>query len=555
MHLRALLVPCLLAGCAGVAPSKARYDLKIIHARVVDGTGAPWFRADVGIRGDEIAFVGDLSDASAARVIDAKDQILSPGFIDLLGQSENAVFVDPRLESKVRQGVTTEITGEGRTSAPLDEAMVKEDLEESPGSKPAAWRTLAQYLTALERNRSAINFGFFVGSANARQIAMGTVARDPTEAELQTMEQVVEGAMRDGAFGMSTSLIYPPAAYSKTEELIRLAKVSARHGGVYFTHLRSEGDSIFEALDEAFRIGREAQLPVNVWHLKIGGRHNWGKMPQIVDRLLEARAQGLDVAANVYPYVASSTVLTALLRPWALEGGYAGLLARLKDPVQRKRIYDEIAGSEASGFFTRVGGGDGVIVSDIPNPALKHLERKRLSEIARELGVDPVEAALRLYEACSSSPDAIYFSMNEDDMRHALRQPFVSVGADSGAVVGRRREKGVHPRGYGTFPRVIGRYARDEKLFSIEEAVRKVTSQAAGRLRLWDRGLVSPGKKADLVVFDPAEIIDRSTYEDPHQMSVGVSTVVVNGVPVLLDGALTGELPGRVLRGPGYRPP
>ncbi|MGQ0505238.1 MAG: N-acyl-D-amino-acid deacylase family protein, partial [Myxococcaceae bacterium] len=493
-----LLMLVLFTGCAqtrvaAVKGAGTRFDVRILNARVVDGTGAPWFRADVGLRGTQIAAIGDLSEAAAALTIDAKDRVLAPGFIDLLGQSEWSVFKDPLLEGKVRQGVTTEISGEGRTRAPLNEAMVEEDRRESPEDKPVSWRTVGDFLHALELNRSAINFGLFIGSANARQIAMGEVARDPTNEELHVMEDVVDRAMQDGAFGMSTSLIYVPAVYSKTEELIRLAKISARYGGLYFTHLRNEGDRILEALDEAFRIGREARCPVNIWHLKVSGKNNWGRMSQVVSRILDARKSGLDVAANVYPYVASGTGLTALVPAWALEGGYEAFLARLKDPVGRRKIAAEIGATDtASGFFSRVGGGDGVLVTSIPNPAFAQYERRRVTEIASMMKVDPVEAILRLLQSSTHTPDAIYFSMNEADLRHALSQPFVSVGADSGAVTLEGRKKGAHPRAYGTFPRVVGRYAR-EGLFSLEEAVRKVTSQAAARVRLYERGLIRPG--------------------------------------------------------------
>ncbi len=522
------------------------YDLKIIHGRVVDGTGAPWFRADVGIRGDEIVFVGDLTDAPAKRVIDARDQIVAPGFIDLLGQSEERVFEDPRLETKIRQGVTTEITGEGRVVAPLTDEMAQAYRTERPDFIPLPWRSFGQFFQALEKNRSALNFGYFVTSSNARQAVMGFVKREPTEAEIQQMEKVVDDSMKDGALGLSTALIYVPDTYSSTELIIRLAKVAARQGGVYFSHIRDERDTVLAAVDEAIQIGREASIPVDIWHLKVAGKKNWGRMPQVIEKIVAARASGLDMSANVYPYIASSTELVAIAPTWAQDGGYAQFLQRLKDPAKRKQI--------AEAMREETGTGEHILLTQFQSPSLARYQRKRLSEIARDMKVDPVEAAFRLLEASTASPNAIFFIMSEEDLRLAMRQPFVSICADSGAVVGEGRNQGAHPRAYGSFPRVLGRYVREAKLFTLEEAVRKMTSQSAARVKITDRGVIRPGKKADVVVFDPATVNDPSTYEDPHQMSVGVTDVIVNGSPVLLDGKLTGELPGRVLRGPGYRP-
>lgn len=535
----------LAAGCiATTPPVTPPYDLLIINGRIVDGTGAPWFRADVAVRGDTIVAVGDLTGARAKITIDAGDRVVAPGFIDLLGWSHNAVLIDPLLEGKVRQGVTTEATGEGLSPGPINDRMAAE-RPAGQASQTADWRTLGEFMRVVESRRPAINFAFFVGASNPRSMVLGEVDRDPTEEEMAEMERIVEQAMREGAIGLSTSLIYVPAVFSKTEEIVRLARVAARHGGVYFSHIRNENDQIDEALEEAFTIGREAPIPVNIWHLKVGGENNWGRMPAIIAKIEVERAKGLDVAANVYPYAASSTGLTALAPTWALEGGYGALLERLRDPAQRARIAAEM---EESAFYGRVGGATGVLVTRIPNRDLAHLERKRLTGIAEELGVGPIEAVLRLYEASPWSPSAIYFSMHEDDVQTALRTPWVSVGADSGAVVGELRKAGAHPRAYGTFPRVVGHYVRNTRLFSLEEAVRKITSQAASRINLLDRGIVRSGMKADLVVFDPDTIRDVSTYEDPHHFSEGISEVIVNGVPVLRNGTMTGKLPGRVLR-------
>lgn len=446
----------------------------------------------------------------------------------------------------MRQGVTTEVTGEGDSPGPSN---VNTRDNTSNNDNPEYWPTLGAYLDTVEKRGTALNFALLVGATNPRSMVIGAVNREATEEELQRMEAIIARAMRDGAIGISTSLIYVPAVFSTTEEIIRLARVAAIHGGVYFTHIRSEADKIDSALDEAFRIGREAAIPVNIWHLKIGGMHNWGRMPQIVAKIQEERDAGLDIAANVYPYIASATGLSQLVPDWALEGGYQAFLGRLRDPEMREKIADEI---RSSSFFRRINGAHGALVTKIANPAMKQYERKRLDAIGEMMQLDPVDAALLLMESVKESPTAMFFSMNEEDVKVALQQPWVSVGADSGAVVGAGKLSGAHPRAFGTFPRVLGHYVRDEKLFSMEEAVRKITSQAASRARIFDRGVIRPGMKADLVVFDPATIRDLATYEDPHHYSVGISDVIVNGVPVLRDGKMTDALPGRILREPGY---
>ena len=533
----ATLAMTFLAACATAPKEPPMLDLMITNGRILDGTGAPWFRGDVGVRGDTIVAIGDLSTTAAKTTIDARDRIVSPGFIDLLGQDETIVLTDPKLEAKVRQGITSELTGEGHSPGPVRP------------NPPQQWTTLGEYLDLIDRRGASINIASLVGQSNARGMVIGDVDRDPTADELRQMEAIVDQAMREGAFGLSTSLIYVPAMFSKTEELVALARVAAKHGGVYFTHMRDEGDRIDMGLDEAFRIGREAKIPVNIWHLKIGGRANWGRMPHVVDRILAARAEGIDVAANVYPYIASGTGLSTIAPNWAMEGGYDELRRRLNDPEQRARIAESIRENVARR------GERGIYISRIANPAQAQYQKKFVEQIAAEMGVAPEEAILRLFAENERSPGVMYFSMNEADVQHALRQPFVSVGADSSSPpdAARAAGSGTHPRAYGTFPRVVGHYVRDEKLFTLEEAVRKVTSQAAARAKIDDRGILRPGMKADVVVFDPETIADLSKYEDPHHFSVGVSDVIVNGVPVLRDGVMTGATPGRALRGPAYR--
>lgn len=537
---KGLLAVALLAASCATAPKPTMLDLKITNGRIIDGTGAPWFRGDIGVRGNTIVAVGNLADQPASATIDARDRVISPGFIDLLGQSQSAVLVDPHLEAKVRQGVTTEVTGEGFSPGPS---------KPDPASTERSWPTLGAYLDAIDHQGSAINFALLVGASNPRELVIGDVNRAPTMAEMREMEGIVDQAMRDGAIGISTSLIYLPAMYSTTDEIIALSKVAARYGGVYFTHMRDEGDKIDMGLDEAFRIGREANIPVNIWHLKVGGRANWGRMPHVIERIEQARADGIDVAANVYPYIASSTGLSTLAPDWALEGGYSAFKARLADPEQHAKILDVLRAQVAKR------GERGIYVTRIANPADAQYEKHFIHEIATMMGTTPEDALVRLYSDTNVSPRVIFFSMDEGDVQFALKQPWVSVGSDSGSPTDadRAAHNAVHPRAYGTFARVAGHYVRDVKLFSLEEAVRKMTSQAADRTHLEDRGVLRPGMKADIIVFDPNAIRDVATFDDPHHFSEGVTDVVVNGVPVLRDGAMTTALPGRSIRGRGYR--
>ena len=515
-------------------------DLKITNGRVLDGTGSPWFRADVGVRGDQIVEIGDLRDVAAKQTIDARGHIVSPGFIDLLSWAQYNAIVDPSLEAHVRQGITTAVAGEGYSPGPRR-------ADQLGGEE--RWARLGDYLDQLDRQGAAFNFALLVGTANPRQMVIGDVNRPATSEEMRQMEAIVDQAMRDGAIGLSSSLIYVPAVYSTTEEIVNLARVAAKYEGMYFTHMRSEGDAIDAALDESFRIGREAGIPVNIWHLKIGPRSNWGKMPGIIARIAGEREKGLDVSANVYPYAASGTALSTLAPDWALEGGYDDFVKRLATPEDRAKIAAEFRRQ----FERR--GERGIYVSEIFNDAQTMYEKKFVEEIAAMMSMPVDEALIALFSSNTVSPRVIYFSMHEDDVRYALRQPWISVGTDANVPSARtRRENGsVHPRAYGTFPRVLGHYSRDEKLFPLEEAVRKLTSQAALRAHIYDRGMLRPGMKADIVVFDPAVIRDLSTFEQPHQFSQGIIEVVVNGVSVLRDGALTGKLPGRSIRGKGYR--
>jgi N-acyl-D-amino-acid deacylase len=529
-HFCLLLSAFCLASCA-TAPKPPMLDLKIVNARIIDGTGAPWYRGEIGVRGDTIVSVGDAGAMPAKATVDAHGNIVAPGFIDLLGQSQQGVFTDPHVEAKVRQGVTTEVTGEGM----------------SPGPSKRYPR-LADYFAALEKNGTAVNFALFVGASNPRELIIGDVNRVPTADEMREMDGIIDQAMRDGAIGLSTSLIYLPAMYSTTEEIISMAKVAAKYGGVYFSHIRDEGEKMDGALDELFRIGREANIPVNIWHMKASGPPSWGRMPHIVERVAAARAEGIDVAGNVYPYYASSTSLSTLIPDWAMEGGYAEMKKRLADPVQRARIAEglraELAKRREKGIYVTRNG----------SAALAQYDKKFVEEIAAGMNLPPDKALMRLFAETESSPGVIFFSMNEQDVQTALRQPWVSFGSDSGSPSPKARAEGtgVHPRAYGTFPRVMGHYVRDEHLFTLEEAVRKATSQAADRVNFSDRGILRPGMKADIIVFDPDKIRDVATFDEPHQFSEGVVHVIVNGVPVMTDGVIGNALPGRVLRGRGW---
>jgi dihydroorotase/N-acyl-D-amino-acid deacylase len=550
-----VLVLALSALSISLAEPAPSFDLVIAGGRVVDGTGAPWFRADVGIRGDRIAAIGDLQSARAARRIDARGLMVAPGFIDMLGQSEHSLLIDPSAESKIRQGITSEVTGEGGSAAPVTPETLRD-------MKPfldkyglvIGWTDFRGYFARLAAARPAINLGSFVGAAQVRQVVLGSDEVQPTAEQLRQMEALVEEAMAQGALGVSSSLIYPPGAYATTEELIALARAAGRHGGLYATHMRDEGDREMEALEEAITIGREARVPVEIWHLKVVGRGNWGRMPEVLTRIERARAEGLDITADMYPYVASANGLDASVPQWAQAGGVEAMIRRFHDPALRPRILREIRegnGRDVYGWKARPPAD--ILILAALSPELQQWTGKRLSEVAAEMGTSAEEALLELVEADRANVVVARFSMSEDDLRLAMRRPWVAFDLDANAFslagpLGKGRH---HPRGLGAFPRVLGRYARELGLFSIEEAVRRMTSLPARRVGWLDRGLLRPGMAADVVVFDPERIIDRATFEEPNVYSEGVDTVMVNGRVVLDGGRMTGERPGRPLPGPG----
>ena len=541
---------CVVAGLAWAfsaqAAGRAEFDLVVANGRVVDGSGAPWFRADVGIRGDRIAVVGDLSRSSSARRIDVAGRMVAPGFIDLLGQSERHVLVDNRVESKIRQGVTTEITGEGGSIAPVNEdalAPFKPFMERF--HLRVNWTDLKGYFARFSASRSTINLGTFVGAAQVRILVLGREDAQPTAAQLAEMEKLTETAMKQGARGVSTALIYPPGAYAKTPELIALAKVASRYGGVYASHIRDEADGETQALDEAITIGREARIPVEIWHLKASGRANWGKMRKVLEHIERARAEGVDIAANMYPYEASANGLDANVPDWAHAGGPDKMIERFRDPALREKIKSQLWRG-AMGEETA----EGILLISCVNPAVKKYLGKRLSKVAAEMGKTPEDALLDLIELAHTRISVVRFTMSEEDVQLGLRQPWISLGIDAAgySTDGPFAGQLTHPRAFGSAARWLGHYARDLHLFSIEEGVRKMTSQPAQRLGLYDRGLVRPGMAADLTVFDPASLRDVATYEDPLRYSEGIEHVIVNGKVVLDAGKLTAQRPGRILR-------
>jgi dihydroorotase/N-acyl-D-amino-acid deacylase len=535
-------------------PSDVIFDVLIINAKVVDGTGNPWFYGDVGIEGERIAAIGKLKGRTAKRVIDASGKIVVPGFIDMLGQSGLSLLIDNRAMSKISQGITTEITGEGASVAPVNENILKEWKSYREKYKlNVDWQNFEGYFKRLEEHKTAINLASMVGATQVRAYVVGYEDRVPTAQEMDQMKELVKVAMRQGAWGVGSSLIYAPATYAKTEELIELAKAAAEFGGIYVSHIRDEGDKgkQVEAIFEVSDIARAAQCPVEIWHLKVAEKRNWGTMYKIAGMINDQRKAGIDMAANVYPYIASSNSLDESIPGWVHDGGTPKLLERLKDAETRKKIRAELKQSNNNAGIDF----EGIMIAQVNNPDLKQFEGKRLNEIARAWNKDPYEAMFDFVVADSSRTSRIKFSMDEQDLRLAMAQPWTSFCTDAGnrAADGPLFEGKPHPRAYGSFPRVLGRYVREFHLISLEEAIRKMTSLPANRVGIRDRGVLKPGAYADVVVFDPVTVIDKATFEDPHQYSVGIDHVFVNGQAVWELGKFTGNLPGRVLRGPGYK--
>jgi N-acyl-D-amino-acid deacylase len=558
--IRVVLCWCVVLA---VAPGALRaqdqvYDLVIHHGRVIDGTGSPWYAADLAIRDGRIVAIGRLDGAAARRTVDAAGMVVAPGFIDMLGQSELSILVEPSLPSKIFQGITTEITGEGGSAGPLNDSIIAADhADYEHYAITPDWRTLGEYFARLERQGIGINFASYVGATQVRRMVLGDGNRTPSAAELDSMRSLVRAAMREGAVGVSTSLQYPPAPYAKTEELVALATEASRHGGVYATHLRSEGAEIDAAIDEAIRIGREAAIPVEIWHLKVAGKRNWGRMPRVVAKIDSARRAGVDLAADTYAYPAWFNDLSAFIPPWAHDGGTARLIERLRDPAMRRRIRREMLAADESwdNEWQEIPGPSAVLIGVVQSPALLAYQGKTLAQVAALRRTDPIDALFDLLIEDRGFTSVAVFGMSEPDVALALRQPWVSINNDSqgtapDGVLGKEHP---HPRAYGTFPRILRKYVREERRLTLEDAIRKFTSLPAQRMRLADRGVLKVGLWADIVVFDPAQVRDRATFASPNQLAEGMRWVLVNGIPVIADGRATGALPGRVLRGAGGR--
>ena len=538
--------------------SAPQYDLLIKNGRVIDGSGRAGFESDLAIKDDRIVRIGKLKDAGATRVIDAAGMVVAPGFIDMLGQSETFLLIDPRAMSKVMMGVTTEITGEGESIAPVNERLIKEQEDFNRRYKLTVdWRTLGEYFQRLEKQGSGVNLATFVGATQVREYVVGFDNRPPTPAELDQMKQLVAEAMKDGALGVSTSLQYVPARFARTDEIIELAKVARQYGGIYATHQRSEANALDESLAEVFDIARRAQIPVEIWHLKTAYKKNWGRMPEVIQKITKARAEGLDITADIYPYIAGSTSLSACLPPWALEGGTQKMLSRLRDEHIRQQLKKEITtdSKDWENIYLGSGGAPGVLIGSVVNRELESMQGKRLSEIAAAQGKDPLDALFDFILADHGQTGAIYFMMSENDLRAAMQAPFVSFCTDSGARANDGPLAGAksHPRGWGSYPRILGWYVREDRILTLEQAIHKMTGMPAKRVGLVDRGLLREGMLADITIFDPVHVRDRATFEVPNQHPEGIKYVIVNGQISVDDGRRTNALAGRVLRGPGYR--
>jgi dihydroorotase/N-acyl-D-amino-acid deacylase len=554
----------LLAVCGGLsfsafalAGAPEPFDVVIVNGHVIDGTGSPWYSGQIGIRGGRIAAIGNLESAPRRQTIDAHGEVVAPGFIDMLGQSEMTMLVDPRLPSKIYQGITTEITGEGNSAGPVNAAMIASDRAGFEHLKIAPdWTTLGGYFARLERQGMGINLASYVGATSVRRMVLGDADVQPTPEQLKAMQALVDQAMQDGAVGVSTALQYAPAPYAKTDELIALAAEAGKYGGIYATHMRSEGDAVLDSIDESIRIGKEGHLPVEIWHLKAAGKANWGRMPEIVARIDAARAAGVDISANTYAYTAWFNTFSAFIPPWAHDGGDEKLIARLKDPATRARIRADMQNpkSDWDNEWQEIPGPEAIQIAVVQNPELIPLQGKRLSEVAAMWKGDPIDALCDILIKDKAFTNVAVFGMSEPDVVLALKQPWVSIDNDSQGTSpdGLLGQEHPHPRAYGTFPRILRKYVREEHALTLEDAIRKFTALPAQRMRFTDRGVLKQGMWADVVIFDPATICDLATFEQPNQLSQGMDYVLVNGVPVIAAGKMTGALSGRVIRGPGY---
>src|SRR5437868_7108554 len=538
------------------SPSSDDFDLIVRSGTLYDGTGAKPLQADVAIRGDRIAGVGDFKSAKAKTVIDAKGLAVAPGFINMLSWSTESLIQDGRAQSEILQGVTTEIMGEGESMGPVNDRVREHQIREQTDIKyDITWNTLAEYLQYLETHGISCNVASFIGATTIREYVIGFEDKQPTPEQLDQMRELVRKEMEAGALGIGTSLIYPPAFYAKTEELIELCKVAAKYQGKYISHMRSEGSRLLEALDELIRISREAKIPAEVYHIKVSGQQNWPKIDDLLSRIEAAQKEGLKITADMYTYTAGGTGLDASLPPWTEDGGYPALFKRLRDPATREKIKAEVQKPTGAweNLYLDAGGPEHILLVEFKSEKLKPLAGKTLTEVAKTRGKDPIDTAMDLIAEDESRIGALYFIISEDNVKKELTKPWISFGSDeaSQAPEGVFLKSNPHPRAYGNFARVLGKYLRDEKVIPMKEAIRRLSGLPATNLGLDHRGCLKEWMFADVVVFDPATIADRATYEKPHQYAVGMKHVFVNGVQVLKDGEHTGAKPGRALWGPG----
>jgi N-acyl-D-amino-acid deacylase len=552
-HLFAITTIAFLAACN----TGADYDTIIRGGTVYDGSGAPARQADIGIVADSIAAVGELADARADLIVDATGLAVAPGFINMLSWATESLLHDGRSQSGIRQGVTLEIFGEGTSMGPLNDAMKREMVEEQGDIKfDVAWTSLGEYLEHLEAKGIATNVASFIGATTVRMHELGEADRAPSAEELQRMRALVRTAMEEGALGVGSSLIYAPAFYAKTPELVGITEEAGRHGGMYISHMRSEGNAILQAVDELITIAREARVPAEIYHLKLAGEQNWNRLDDVLQRIEAARAQGLQITTNMYTYTAGATGLDAAMPPWVQEGGLEAWKKRLQDPAVRARVLREMRTptNEWESLYLLAGSPERVLLVAFKQDSLKYLTGKTLAEVASMRKTSPEEAAMDLVIADDSRVGTVYFLMSEDNIKRQIALPYMSFGSDAGSLAteGAFLRSNPHPRAYGNFARLLGKYVRDERVIPLEEAIRRLTSLPATNLKLRRRGALEPGYHADIVIFDPQTIADHATFDKPHQYSTGVRDVFVNGVQVLKNGEHTGELPGRVVRGPGW---
>ena len=557
--LPAILIVLICPSSLWPVPPTQIFDLVITNGHIIDGTGSPWYSGDVGIRDGKIAAIGNLADAPRTRAIDAGGKVVAPGFIDMLGQSELTILVDPRLPSKIYQGITTEITGEGGSAAPLNAAIIRADRAAYDHYHLTPdWRTLREYFARLEKQGMGINLASYVGATQVRRMVLGDDDKQPVPEQLDQMKALVRQAMREGAVGVSSALEYSPAPYAKTEELIALAGEASKSGGIYATHMRNESDAVLSAIDEALRIGKEAHIPVEIWHIKVAGKENWGRMPEVVAKINAARAEGVDVSANTYAYTAWFNTMSAFIPSWAHDGGNAKLVERLRDPTMRTRIRKELMtrSSDWDNEWQEIPGPESVLIGVVQNPELLPLQGKTLADVAKIWNKDPMDALFDLLIEDKGFTEVAVFGMSEPDVALALQQPWVSIDNDSSGTSpeGILGQEHPHPRAYGTFPRILRKYVREEKKLTLEDANRKFSALPAQRMRLTDRGVLKAGMWADVTIFDPATVRDLATFDNPNQLSSGMEYVLVNGVPVIDQEKMTGAKPGKVLRGAGYAP-